>query len=84
VEQYQYVLDEAGNIDKIEHLDGSFWDYAYDDRYRLTDALLKNANETIAATYAYGYDERDNMTSKTMPWRGQIRNPNIEIRNNYE
>ncbi len=48
---------------KTTHEDGSFWDYGYDGRYRLTSAVRSNANETMEANYAYTYDDGDNLLS---------------------
>jgi YD repeat-containing protein len=45
MESYEYALDKAGLIDSIEHLDGSFWTYDYDARYRLTSAIRSDASE---------------------------------------
>ena len=71
-----YALDNVGNITKTTNEDGSFWDYAYDGRYRLTSAVRKNASETIAAAYAYTYDAGDNMLTKVEPFEDDFNGGN--------
>jgi len=70
VEWFDWDLDAVGNITGMTHLDGSVWDYVYDKRYRLTDAFRSNraVDPSTVATYSYGYDGRDNLTSKTAPF----------------
>ncbi|MDZ4860202.1 MAG: RHS repeat-associated core domain-containing protein [Candidatus Hydrogenedentes bacterium] len=65
---FTYELDDSGNITKTTHEDGSYWDYAYDDRYRLIDADRFSASGNIKAAYAYTYDDGDNMLTITEPF----------------
>ena len=53
-QSFAYTYDDAYNITKIVHEDGSQWDYEYDDRYHLASADRSNAaspNNTIVAEY---------------------------------
>ena len=57
--QGQHHADHAGGT-------GSYWDYTYDDRYRLATAD-RYSGGGIHAHYGYTYDAADNMTSKVEP-----------------
>jgi YD repeat-containing protein len=63
-----HVWDDDGNITKITHEDGSYWDYGYDGRDRLTSADRKSASGNIVAKYRYTYDDADNMQTKVEPY----------------
>ncbi|GMV90599.1 MAG: hypothetical protein AMXMBFR82_03770 [Candidatus Hydrogenedentota bacterium] len=73
---FTYALDDAGNIATTTHEDGSFWEYLYDGRYRLTSAVRSNANETIEANYAYTYDAGDNLLTKVEPFEDDFNDGN--------
>ncbi len=73
---FTYALDDVGNITQTTHEDGSFWEYGYDGRYRLTSAVRSNANETIEATYAYTYDDGDNLLTKVEPFEDDFNDGN--------
>jgi YD repeat-containing protein len=49
---FGYTLDDDGTITKITHEDGSYWDYGYDGRNRLTLADRKSASGNIVAKAA--------------------------------
>jgi YD repeat-containing protein len=66
----------VGNITSTTHEDGALWDYLYDERYRLTSAVRSNASETIEATYAYTYDDGDNMLTKVEPFEDDFNDSN--------
>lgn len=62
-------FDDGGKTTRIVQKDGSYWEYDYDGRDRLTDAVRGNhATPTILATYEYTYDDADNMLTKKVPW----------------
>lgn len=65
---FTYALDKQGNITNTTHNDSSYWDYLYDDRYRLTSAVRKNATGNIQAGYTYTYDGGDNLLTKVEPF----------------
>jgi len=69
-DSFAYVLDDVGNVDSVEQVDGSVWDYWYDGRYRLTKATRDNktTSPTITATYEYTYDDGDNLLTKVHPF----------------
>ena len=46
MEEFVYALDNAGNITTTTELDGTVWDYEYDDRYRLTLAEAKSCDDS--------------------------------------
>jgi RHS repeat-associated protein len=73
---FAYALDDVGNITSTTHEDGSFWEYLYDGRYRLTSAVRSNANETIEANYAYTYDAGDNLLTKVEPFEDDFNDGN--------
>ncbi len=66
LEEFVYALDNAGNITTTTELDGTVWDYEYDDRYRLT---LAEAHIGTKAKWkeAYVYDDGDNLLTKHTP-----------------
>jgi RHS repeat-associated protein len=75
---FDYTFDDGGNITRIDHEDGSYWTYDYDGRERLIEAIRGNhATPTIEATYAYTYDDADNMLTKTVPWYDDFEDGNI-------
>ena len=80
VESYDWILDDVGNITEMRHLDGSWWDYVYDDRYRLTSAVRNNraVAPTTVATYSYGYDGSDNLESKTTPFEDDFTDGDLD------
>jgi hypothetical protein len=61
-------LDDSGNITRTTHEDASYWDYLYDNRYRLTSATRKNPTGHIQAAYSYTYDGGDNLLTKIEPF----------------
>jgi RHS repeat-associated protein len=65
---FTYALDKVGNITKTTHEDASYWDYLYDNRYRLTSAVRKNSTGHIQAAYTYTYDGGDNLLTKVEPF----------------
>lgn len=73
---FTYALDNFANITKTTHEDGSFWDYLYDGRYRLTSAIRSNANEIIEAAYSYTYDDGDNLLTKVEPFEDNFNDGN--------
>ena len=46
---------------KTRHEDGVYWEYEYDDRYRLIAADRYHASGNVRALYSYTYDDGDNM-----------------------
>lgn len=68
LESFDYDVDDTVNITKVMHADGSYWDYGYDGRYRLTSASRKSASGNIAANFAYVYDNADNLLTKVEPF----------------
>ncbi|MCI0479549.1 hypothetical protein L0Y59_03310, partial [Candidatus Uhrbacteria bacterium] len=78
VEMYEYALVKAGLIDAIEHLDGSFWTYDYDARYRLTSAVRSDVSDTIHAAYTYTYDNGDNLVTKVEPFADDFTDATID------
>ena len=73
LQSFDYVAyglrDAAYQITKIEHADGSNWDYVYDDRYRLTKATRNNVLIAPGIEAVYDYvacglrDAGDNLLS---------------------
>ncbi len=72
VTRYGYEFDNLGRRKKAVLVDGSAWDYGYNDRGEVTSAARKNAAGTtipaLGATYAY--DGIGNRTSSTSPVLG--------------
>lgn len=64
VEGFIYALTSGGNITRTTHADGSYWDYGYDARDRLTAAVRKDDGGQTLASYAYTYDAGDNLLTK--------------------
>jgi len=71
-----YDKDPSGNITKTtNNVDGSYWQYAYDQRNRLTTANRAMAgNPTIIAPYGYTYDASGNMVTKAEPFKDDFAN----------
>ena len=68
-QSFTYDLDDVGNITTTTDNDGSLWEYEYDGRYRLTQAVRDNASTpTVTATYQYTYDDGDNLVTKVTPF----------------
>lgn len=67
VTRYGYEFDNLGRRKKSVLVDGSTWDYVYNDRGEVTSAARKNAaGTTIPALGAtYGYDGIGNRTAST-------------------
>ena len=57
LDSFAYALDVGGLITRTTQVDGSYWDYGYDDRYRLTTANRFEAGGNVKAAYAYTYDD---------------------------
>jgi len=64
---FYYEMDDTGNITKTTDELGGYWDYQYDDRYRLTDAILTH-DAGVRWSEEYTYDDGDNMLTKKQPW----------------
>jgi YD repeat-containing protein len=78
VQGFEYTFEDGGNITRIDHEDGSYWEYDYDGRERLVEAVRGNhATPTIEATYAYTYDDGDNMLTRVTPWFDDFQDGNI-------
>jgi RHS repeat-associated protein len=73
VTRYGYQFDNLGRRKKAVLVDGSTWDYGYNDRGEVTSAARKDAAGTtipaLGATYAY--DGIGNRTTSTSPVLGQ-------------
>src|SRR5690606_2672025 len=65
---FTYALDDNGNITRTTEHDGTYWDYAYDGRDRLTMADRTSSSGNVVAHYAYTYDDADNMLTKVEPF----------------
>ncbi|MCP4640895.1 MAG: RHS repeat protein [bacterium] len=63
-----YRLDDVGAITRMtSDVSGDgYWDYAYDDRYRLTQAQRKTDGGSLVDQFTYTYDAGDNMVSKAV------------------
>lgn len=66
--RFTYALDAGGLISRVTQVDGSYWDYLYDNRYRLTKADRYHSGGNVNATYQYTYDAGDNMITKVEPY----------------
>lgn len=69
----QYVFSTRCHPDKIVNADSTVTEYAYDcdgNVAKLWDANHPSAGQTNPATYVYGYDSLNRMTSITQPWGG--------------
>jgi len=64
---FYYEMDDTGNITKTTDELGGYWDYQYDDRYRLTNAVLTH-DAGVRWSEEYVYDDGDNMLTKKQPW----------------
>jgi YD repeat-containing protein len=66
---FAYDLDASGNILSVTDQDGTAWSYEYDARNRLTAAVMGVGGlADVALDYAYTYDERDNLLTKSGPF----------------
>lgn len=61
-------MNEGGNIRHVANVaddtDDEAWEYYYDSRDRLVEALQRGEDSVPEACYVYAYDKADNMTSK--------------------
>ncbi|GMW02292.1 MAG: hypothetical protein AMXMBFR84_34280 [Candidatus Hydrogenedentota bacterium] len=64
-QSFEYTLTDGGNIERIDHEDGVYWEYEYDGRNRLISAdRVQSAN--ITGEYDYTYDDGDNMIADSL------------------
>jgi RHS repeat-associated protein len=70
--RYGYELDSLGRRKKATMVDGSNWNYGYNDRSEVTSAVRKNSSGTAipALGATYSYDGIGNRLSSTSPVLG--------------
>ncbi len=65
LDRYTYTHDTADNITQVVDAATAKWVYAYDNRYRLTQAE-RYLGTTLKHRYTYGYDAADNVTAQAV------------------
>lgn len=67
VQSYSYTYNNANQRTRVDHADGSYWDYGYDALGQVTTGVkrLANGDPALGHDYGYVYDDIGNRTSTT-------------------